>query len=181
MIFKHRTISPKRTCNKRKSNYMYYKNELAEDFNHHCGYTNCSDKWFGGQNTFQIDHLKPCSKYPELKNEYSNLVYCCSFVNRAKSNDDSVNYLDPCDVDYNLHFERDETGIIYGISPQAKYMVEHLKLNLMRYAIIWMLERIQNAIDQLNHIPESSSEIKSMREELNSKFIEYVEYLHANL
>lgn len=90
-----RIMAPKRTCTKNRANYNAYKTFLAEDFNHRCGYTDCSDYWFGGKRTFQIDHFKPESKYPELKNEYSNLVYCCSYVNRAKWDDDNPNYLDP--------------------------------------------------------------------------------------
>ena len=107
-----RTEQPERNCDKKYYDYKRYKSNLAIDFHQKCGYTDCSHRWFGGQRTFQIDHLKPCSKYPELKTEYSNLVYCCSYVNRAKSEDDSPNYLDPCETDYNEHFERDDRGFI---------------------------------------------------------------------
>ena len=55
--FRH--IAPQRTCTKKKANYNAYKDFLAEDLNHRCGYTDCADYWFGGKRCFQIDHFKP--------------------------------------------------------------------------------------------------------------------------
>ena len=153
-----RKISPQRTCTEKKSRYGLYKRELAEDFHHRCGYTDCNDAWFGGSRTFQIDHFKPWSKYKNLKTEYSNLVYCCSYVNRAKWDDDSPHYLDPCDTDYNKHFERDGKGMIVGKSKEARYMVDHLHLNLMRYRIIWNLDRLAPRIDKLDSIVDAHPE-----------------------
>lgn len=155
-----RTTRPRRTCTVKKADYRQYKDALAADFNNRCGYTDCVDYWFGGKRNFQIDHLKPHSVYPDKKAEYSNLVYCCSYVNRAKSNDDSPNYIDPCDVDYNTHFRRDKDGIIYGVTPQAKYMVSKMHLSLKRYAIIWYLERIEERITLLREKIETRPEIK---------------------
>jgi hypothetical protein len=153
-----RDISPKRTCTKKMSDYRLYKNELAADFHNRCGYTDCTDVWFGGSRTFQIDHFKPWSKNKNLKTEYSNLVYCCSYVNRAKWNDDSPLYLDPCDTDYNKHFERDGLGMIVGKSKEAKYMVDHLHLNLLRYRIIWTLDQLAPRIDKLESIVDAHPE-----------------------
>lgn len=149
MTHPFRKIAPKRTYAKKRANYNAYKTFLADDFNHKCGYTDCSDHWFGGKRNFQIDHFKPRSKYPKLINEYSNLVYCCSYVNRAKCDDDNPNYLDPCDVDFNLHFERNDLGYIKAKTPQGQYMVEHLDLGLFRYAICWNLDRLEEKINPL--------------------------------
>ena len=102
MTYPFRTITPARTYTGHRTDYHDYKDKLADDFNHRCGYTDCQDHWFGGSRTFQIDHLRPWSKYPNEKTDYRNLVYCCSYVNRAKWDDDSPNYLDPCDNDYNI-------------------------------------------------------------------------------
>ena len=52
---------PVRTFKGYYSDYHRYKNKLAEDFSHKCGYTDCSDHWFGGARTFQIDHFLPAS------------------------------------------------------------------------------------------------------------------------
>lgn len=174
-----RIKSPVRRTNvPKRSTYSAYKDELAEDFNHRCGYTDCTDSWFGGKRTFQIDHLKPWSKYPDLKTEYSNLVYCCSYVNRAKWDDDSPHYLDPCAVDYNTHFERDDNGYIIGKSEDAKYMVQKMHLNLTRYAIIWTLDKLDDIITRLKAHRGVHPEIEDLLSALQDKYFDYVQDLH---
>ena len=179
MAHPFRTVSPNRTCTKKYSDFHKYKKYLADDFHHKCGYTDCSEMWFGGEPTFQIDHIKPKSKYPELENDYSNLVYCCSYVNRAKWDDDSPNYLDPCAEDFNLHFERDDYGRIVPKTPQGEYMAEHMQLGLFRYAIIWNLDRLTDRIKKLQAITRTS-EVKELLGELCIEYFKYTQYLAAN-
>lgn len=182
MSEKFRIVAPKRTYNGKKQDYHAYKDNLAEDFHNHCGYTDCADYWFGGKRTFQIDHLKPHSVYPEKKTDYANLVYCCAYVNRAKWNDDNVNYLDPCDVDYNLHFEREDDGTIVAKTEQAKYMVSHMHLNLRRYAIVWKLERLDELIEQLKKKLKLRPELKSgLYMELLELYYDYTKKLRNDL
>lgn len=176
-----RNESPQRTCTKQKGRYSDYKDDLINDFHHRCGYTDCSDFWFGGSRNFQIDHLKPWTKHPGLKTEYSNLVYCCSYVNRAKWDDDSPNYLDPCEVDYNIHFERDDTGVIIGNTNEAKYMVSKMHLNLIRYSICWALDRLQERISKLKELRANHPEINPLLYGLEDMYFDYVDYLHKKL
>jgi hypothetical protein len=153
-----RNESPQRTyLGKELLDYRRYKDSLVIDFKHRCGYTHCLDFWFGGKTNFQIDHFKPKSKYPELERNYKNLVYSCSYVNRAKS-DDFGFYIDPVDEDYNLHFYRDELGNIYprDNSPSAKYMYIKLKLYLKRHSIIWMLDQLEQKMFTLQDLIEES-------------------------
>ena len=173
-----RTVWPIRTCTKKYMDFHKYKKCLINDFHHRCGYTDGSDMWFGGKNTFQIDHIKPKSKYPELENDYSNLVYCCSYVNRSKWEDDSPNYLDPCKEDFNIHFERDQYGRIVPKTPQGKYMAEHMQLYLLRYAIIWNLDRLTDRIKRLREITPTN-EVKELLNELHAEFFNYIQYLGA--
>lgn len=175
-----RIDNPVRNCDRKYSDYHYYKPYLTKDFHGRCGYTDCPHRWFGGQRTFQIDHLKPWTKYPNLKTEYHNLVYCCSYVNRAKWDDDSPNYLDPCETDYNEHFERDDRGYIVPKTTQGKYMVDHMQLNLFRYAIIWNLERLCERIDKLKAVKTRTQEVKDLLLELLEKYYEYDNYLADN-
>ena len=180
MVYPFRTYTPIRTCKRAFADYHAYKSYLEADFCKKCGYTGCSQMWFGGRRTFQIDHLKPESKYPQLVNDYGNLVYCCSYVNRAKWDDDSPNYLDPCDVDYNIHFERDGNGYIKGKTIQGKYMVEHMHLNLFRYAIIWNLDRLTERIKKLEKIDNLTQEIKDIKLEVLQEYYKYTQYLAEN-
>lgn len=164
------------------ADYRRYKDILAEDFKSRCGYTSCSDSWFGGRINFQIDHFKPKSKYPELETRYNNLVYSCSYVNRAKSDDDG-NYLDPVDIEYNLHFYRDNLGNIYPRedSEAAKYMYLKLKLYLKRYSIIWMLEQLEQKLDDLQILIESTQNelAKDLYLQISFKYHSYLKNLRA--
>ncbi|NOQ27008.1 MAG: hypothetical protein GQ564_16730 [Bacteroidales bacterium] len=180
---KFRNSSPKRTYSgKELSDYRRYKESLAKDFNSRCGYTDCSDFWFGGKNNFQIDHFIPKSKSPELETKYSNLVYSCSHVNRAKS-DDVGKYLDPCDMDYNEHFYRDDLGNIYPKehSESAKNMYIKLKLYLKRYSIIWMLDQLEQRMYRLQEIIELTKDIeaKELLVEITMKYNNHKKYLRV--
>lgn len=176
-----RIKTPVRTFNGHYADYHRYKKVLAKDFNHKCGYTDCSDHWFGGVRSFQIDHFLPKSKYPERKCDYNNLVYCCSYVNRAKSDDDNALYLDPCDTDYNAHFERDENGFIFAKTRNASYMINKLHLSLARYAIMWNLDRLENRIDELRKIESENSEIQDLLKNLLLAYYDYMRSLRLNL
>src|SRR5258708_2160899 len=81
---------------------------------------------------------------------YANLVYSCSYVNILKSNDEGE-YIDPCDTDFNLHFERDNIGNILPLasSKQGNYMYKELKLFMKRYQIIWMLDSLYRKMKEL--------------------------------
>lgn len=174
-----RKQNPVRTCQRISKDYRSFKTDLANDFNKRCGYTDCSDIWFGGSRTFHIDHFKPHSKYPTIKTSYSNLVYSCSYVNIAKSDIDNPNFLDPCDHDYNLHFTRHGNGSISPVSPQARIMYHELKLYLLRYQIIWMLDEIYQRLKTITAInkEDPSERAKELIVELNEHFMEYIEYL----
>ncbi len=187
---KFRETHPKRTYSgKNLSNYRGYKPYLAPDFNNRCGYTDTPDHWLGGSNNFHIDHFIPHTHKPELKEEYSNLVYACSYVNIAKSNDDSTFYLDPCDTDYNEHFYRNEIGEIsyFSDSENAKYMYLKLKLYLRRYGILWLLDQIYNRMkllsDYINAISVSSfkSELESLLAQLVRYFTHYFEQFKLSI
>jgi len=167
------------------ANYRAYKKYLAEDFNKRCGYTDCSHDFFGGKDNFHIDHFVPWRKHPEkpeLKTQYSNLIYCCSYVNIAKS-DDEGSYLDPCNIDFNKHFYRDNFGNIIpnDNSDEAKYMYKNLKLFLKRYGIIWMLEQLEERMYKLQELIEKTgdSDAKCLFVEIGMKYNNYKKYLRA--
>ncbi|NQX40779.1 hypothetical protein SAMN05421820_104184 [Pedobacter steynii] len=185
---KFRDTHPKRTCLKKYANYGDYKPYLANDFFKRCGYTDCSDFWFGGTNNFHIDHFVPWKKYPStsgLKTDYENLVYCCSYVNILKS-DDETNYIDPCNVDFNNHFSRSGTGAITPNSPTAQYMYKKLKLFMQRYEIIWMLDELLAKMKRLAAAisDPKNSKLKTVLQvahsELSVEMTSYLDYLRAS-
>jgi hypothetical protein len=178
-----RNKSPQRTYSgKELSDYRLYKTLLASDFNERCGYTDCNHFWLGGKRNFQIDHFLPKSKHPNLERKYSNLVYSCSYVNRAKSND-LGNYIDPCDIDYNTHFFRDRSGNIVpeADSEPANYMYKQLKLYLKRYGIIWMLDQLEQRMYILQELIEATGdeEASKLFVEIGMRYNNYKKYLRA--
>jgi hypothetical protein len=186
--YQFRSVTPRRTYSgPTLSPYGKYKKHLAADFFQRCGYTDCPDFWFGGSKAFHIDHFKPKSKHAHLECYYPNLVYACSHVNQAKSNDDAE-YLDPCDADYNEHFGRDEEGNIIPLpgSKLADYMYIKLKLYLKRYGIIWTLEALKAKLAELRTIlesvtnPEIRLELLEQHLKVSNMFNDYLRYLAAN-
>lgn len=176
-----REKAPNRTYKNHHSRYQDYKPFLAKDFNHKCGYTNCSDSWFGGKNNFHIDHFIPWKKHPDkpqLKTDYENLVYSCSYVNILKS-DKEGEFIDPCNEDYNKHFERDDNGTIIPISSMAKLMYKNMKLFLERYRIIWTLDQLEQRIDKLQKIIEKTDnkEAKNLYIKLSFEYHSFRKYL----
>lgn len=193
MANEFRFDKPERTCDKQYADYRQYKEYLAKDFNNKCGYTDCSHFWFGGKKNFHIDHFIPWKKNfatrPDLKTSYSNLVYACSYVNILKSDDDSNNFLDPCDNDLNEHFTRDPYGQIIPNpqSTQANYMYSKLKLYLSRYRIIWMLDRLTEKIETLKSIQQGpndkgmNAKIEGLLNDLYKHHYEYLQYLKSEM
>jgi hypothetical protein len=184
-----RTHLPKRTYSGPELRpYQRYKDFLAVDFMNRCGYTDCPHNWFGGQRNFQIDHFLGLKKNPGLEFDYGNLVYACSYVNRAKSADENE-YLDPCNTDYNKHFYRNELGEIFAEpnSKVANYMWKKLQLHLERYSLTWLLDNLKNRMELINaKIAGAIDEVEKeklllIQGELGSKFIQYFNYLEVQL
>ena len=90
----------------------------------------------------QIEHFKPKSKYPDLENNYQNLILSCSTCNNKKrddwpsgnvnltiSKDGSRGYVDPATPEYDQHLVRTEEGSIIGITEVGKYMVKRFNFD----------------------------------------------------
>ncbi len=181
-MIKFRKQAPVRTCTITYKNYRSFKTYLASDFNKRCGYTDCSDIWFGGSGTFHIDHFRPHSLHPGIKTAYSNLVYSCSYVNNTKSDIDNPHFLDPCDHDYNTHFNRNSNGSIVPVSSDAKIMYHVLKLYLLRYQIIWMLDEIHQRMEMISEINRNNPSLraKDLLAELVDYWVIYIKYLRSH-
>ncbi|MFJ1269631.1 HNH endonuclease [Legionella lytica] len=66
--------------------YRIYKPQLRIDFNYSCGYCKANEPEIGGsKNSFQIDHYRPKKQFPELINNFQNLIYACRECNQYKS------------------------------------------------------------------------------------------------
>jgi len=170
-----------------KTRYSLYKLELREDFVSKCGYCDTPDYYSGGRRGFHIDHFAPKSKFDALKNEYSNLVYCCPICNIGKSDDwpgessdtsyvGEVGYVDPCHPDYHNHLARGGDGAILPLTPLGAYIHKKLKFSLRRRQICWLMERMEQQLVELAKIADKSGgesqEVKALCE-LTIKYFEY--------
>jgi hypothetical protein len=142
-----------------------------------CGYCGDGDAWCGGKACFHIDHFRPVIRFEKLECDYSNLVYACSYCNIAKSDDwpctvknqthiNGEGYIDPCDVDFVSHFERQDDGQIRPRTNLGQYMFKQLKLGLHRHQLIWLLTRAFGQLAELSELRKkykgTSKEVKMM-------------------
>lgn len=190
-----------------KTRYIDYRDDLRNDFNQRCGYTDCLDMWWAGG--FQVDHFAPQNpklndatkeaKFLAKQHSYENLIYACPQVNRAKSNDwasddpdisilEERGYLHPCDVNFNDYFERTNTGgIVPKDDPIARYMWSKLRLYLKRYELYWRLDQIIEKLEKLivlkdtvNLPDEIKTEALAGIAELVEEQLKYFRYLKVN-
>lgn len=202
-----RNKHPRRTyTGPAKTHYREYRAELAADFNNRCAYTDCSSMWWA--DGFHIDHFAP--RKPRLTDPaqlvnftarehlYTNLVYACPQVNRAKGNDwpsedpdtpivGERGYLDPCS-NFNDYFERtDSGGIVPKNNPVAVYMWKRLKLYLKRYELYWRIEQIVIRLKELERLrtglvlpDEMRTEVLESIADLTAEYTRYLDYLQVN-
>ena len=185
---------PIRSFTKEYKNYRSYKIPLSKDFYRRCGYCNDYDFWSGGPSSYHIDHFAPKSKFKQLENKYSNLVYSCPYCNRYKSDDwlsdsayisiiNNEGYIDPCDYSFDSSLSRKISGEIIYENEVGRYMYLKMKLFLKRHSIIYKLTVLYELMSKLgyilegNQIEECKDNIKEAYIELSLEFNRYLKYL----
>lgn len=130
-------IRIRRTNPPQHKNYQGYKRYLRDDFEYSCVYCDIHENEHGGPRFFTVEHFRPKSRFPDLRTEYTNLLYACSVCNSYKSDDwpsdeplrDGKGYLDPCQHDYAQHFSYGAGFLVEGLTPVARYMIARMHLN----------------------------------------------------
>ncbi len=173
MISKIQKEKPIRTCTTAYANHSSYKPFLREDFNKRCGYCDDSDYYCGGRRGYQIDHFRPQKNFPELKNDYSNLIYSCPFCNRSKWDKwkNSDGFIDPCKDEYDNHLERNAKGQIKYKTDQGKYIYVNLNLGLLRHELLWCIDKLQEQKNTLKLQLKGLGEEKIKELEIYRAFI----------
>lgn len=131
LIDKSQTVQPK------TGSYSDWKEILATEGHSQCVYCAIKDHRLGGIRHFHVEHYKPKSLFPELKNRVSNLYYACPICNVLKSNDwfdltDDLNdhqYPNPSIFDYNNLFDIDKNGELKSNNNCGNYIINKLALN----------------------------------------------------
>ncbi len=119
-----------------KNKYQLYKPFLRIDFEYRCAYCKNREAVEGGSKKFDIDHYKPKSKFPDLVNIYSNLIYSCRVCNSSKRNfwpnfidilkDQYI--LNPCNDDFEKHYNMKQAEW-RGNTLVALWNIKRLRLN----------------------------------------------------
>jgi 5-methylcytosine-specific restriction endonuclease McrA len=115
--------------------YQRCKPHLRLDFERKCVYCRTPDG-IQIQTSFEVDHYRPQSKFPELRNEYSNLYYACNSCNRRKGSFwPSADHLregrfiaNPCDHTMAQHLRSNATHVDHA-SKAGEFMIDLLDLN----------------------------------------------------
>lgn len=131
MVLKRRTQNPPVY-----RDYSSYKKYLRLEFDHQCAYCDIHEAEDGGSKKFHVDHYLPKSIFPEKCCEYTNLFYSCADCNKLKGNYWASwikkffheYILNPCDYDYDAHFDRSRSAWIPKTSV-AGWNIEKLRLN----------------------------------------------------
>lgn len=168
--------------------YKAYKPLLREDFHQRCGY--CGDHEFFRESFYEIDHFVPKALAPEKENEYSNLIYSCRSCNNSKRDkwptgdvtqphDGKEGWIDPCDEQYSLQFERLEDGSIKSKTELGLWMWKSLSFGTPMHRLKWTLEQIRVELNQAQTV--DISDVNELRQinELNTKYRQFEEQLRG--
>jgi len=91
----------------------------------------------GGEENYELDHFRPKSRFPQLKNDFYNLYYACHPCNHIKLDkwpsealqDEGIYLVDLCTSDFQDHFQENDDGAWQGITISGKYTIDILRLN----------------------------------------------------
>jgi hypothetical protein len=115
--------------------YTEYRQFLRRDFFYSCAYCTLSEAEAMAVR-FTIDHYEAQTAREDLKNDYSNLFYCCSVCNERKGNrtptaDARAEGLRYTRIDEDRYFEHFEhTGIrVNGVTKAGYFTEEAIDLN----------------------------------------------------
>ena len=118
--------------------YSDWKQEIATDCGKRCVYCGIRQCRYYGLDPYHVEHFKPKSKFPDLKNEIKNLFLACAVCNRFKGSDwieeghvafEIGEYASPADNDFNELFSVDQSFSVSSVEPIGTYMIVKLFLN----------------------------------------------------
>lgn len=173
------------TCN--TAPYSSHKNSLRDDFNNRCGYCDCADHYEGGSRNFQIDHFRPQKHFPQLLNNYDNLVYSCRYCNRAKWHKwfDGDGFIDPCSPAYDDNLYRNKSGQIKSDTANGKLIIRELQLNTKRHEYIWIIDKLEYQMRLLRICTkqpnDKKSELMDLILKVSEEYFKYIDIFRKTL
>ena len=111
---------------------------MRVDFRQRCAYCERPEVCLGGEESFEVDHFKPTSTFPELITHYPNLYYACHKCNQYKGArwptpdqlSKGLRFADPCEEDMYLdHLRECVDGNLEALTNCGRYTCGHIRLN----------------------------------------------------
>ncbi len=153
------------TFNKYSDNIV--KESLKTDFNKKCYL--CEEV----TRHFEVEHFYPQKYYPYLKNEYSNLFYCCQKCNKIKPKNINTNsdneILNCCEVDVEKYIK-------------LKLNILECKIEIIKVDSIKNLDtQIDNTITILDRIYNGTDSKSNSCEDLKNEIVEIISEFQKKL
>lgn len=153
------------------------KKHLSKDFNHRCCYCGDKDEFQERYRNYQVEHFAPKSIFPFLKYNYDNLLYCCPYCNRAKSNKwpsstpalnvvNDQGFVNPCNEEYYTHVARKSNGKIIPLTALGRYMYNEIKLYLNIHEYSYNMEKFTMLSDRIEALLNGDEISELQRKEL---------------
>ena len=184
-----REKTPTRTVGVAHQNDFHaYRNQLKTDFNCRCGY--CDDRDTPRAYSFEIDHFVPKTLASEREHDYSNLVYSCRTCNNSKRakwptrdvtkpNDGKEGWIDPCEIDYAVQFDRLSDGSIKSKTELGAWMWKALTLGNPIHRLKWSLEMLRKELTRTESLDISDVEELKRIKALNACYRRFEEQLRG--
>lgn len=184
-----RKITPTRRDNvPAGKKYQEYKPLLREDFHQRCGY--CGDHDYFRETFYEIDHFVPKTLASEREHDYSNLVYSCRTCNNSKRakwptgdvtkpNDGKEGWIDPCEIDYAVQFDRLSDGSIKSKTELGAWMWKALTLGNPIHRLKWSLEMLRKELTRTESLDISDVEELKRIKDLNACYRRFEEQLRG--
>lgn len=177
--------------------YLEYKKTIRYDFWYSCAYCTITESEAHAV-YFTIDHYEPQTAKPNLRNVYSNLMYCCGTCNERKSDrcppaearEAGYRFFRPDQDDFQEHF--DQSGwLLNGKTNTGNYTIQAVDLNRgalrrlreLRSRATKCLEDIDAGIHSLvsAKIDRLPANIRGYAHTLRSRLIESTKLLEGNI
>lgn len=167
--------------------YQDGREQIEQDFYYLCGYCGKNGKVL--HQKFQLDHFVPKSLDKSREKDYYNLVLACPRCNLSKSdkwptgdisrpNNGECGFVDPADLEFDQHLERNEKGFVVGKSSVGNSMCHMLHLDIRRTDLYWNAAQLKMQLIELEELfleNRLTEQQKNIYIETNMIFNEYIE------
>ena len=156
------------------SQYEQFRPWLRDEFDFRCVYCLERETWTKLVRGFEIDHVIPVAKSPELARNYDNLVYSCARCNGVKSGQSTP---DPYFALTNGTIRIVSDGKAIGSTSDSLKLIRQLDLNapqmiewrLLKLEIERLAEMAPELLTQLDRLPNDLPNLSKLRPKGNSR------------